>query len=140
MKKYLSLLVLVLVVVLVPSCASPNPNAGKPDPITGQPQPPFSPNKTGTDIVNGAAPVAAALPPPYSAIAIGVLTLTTAIMGYAAQQKNAAATTATATANQLAASVAAQPATVTQAILDHASTNVAVYPAVAGLVNQNTPG
>lgn len=140
MKRIFSLVACSFLLASLWGCASVNPNAGKPDPITGQPQPPFITNTNltaGLEAAHGANQATAPFNP-YAGLVDAALGIAALVGGGIAAFKNAQAKTATATAAQLAASVAAQPASVTQAILDHASNNEAVYPAVAGLVNQKS--
>lgn len=133
-----NLLCLLFLAAVIVGCASVNPNAGQKDPTTGAVQPPYLPNKTVTDGVAGAQPYVGLVPAPYNTAVEAALLLATGIAGIVAGVKNKQAGTATATATQLATSVVAQGPTVAQAVLDHASANEAVYPAVANLVNLKT--
>lgn len=138
-----ALIAITAILPLLHGCASPNPNAGQvtvtTNPTTGLPQtnvaPAYLPNQTATGIINTANQVAPFVPAPWGAIATGVLALATAVTTTIAVKKNGQANAATATANQLAASIVAQGPVVTQAVSDHASNNDAVFPAVAAALN-----
>ena len=127
----------ILTISLLAGCASPNPNydASKPASATNQP---YAPNKSAAQAADTAGAVAPLVPPPWGTAVAGLGLLVGVVASTIAKIKNDQAISAAATASQLAASVVAQGPTVAQSVLDHASANEAVYPAVADVVNKKT--
>lgn len=148
----ISLCVLFTVTVLIQGCASTNPKAGQVTVIqnpngtlTTNVEPAYIPNVSGSKIVGTATDINNGFPSPYQAPIGWALGIASGVMAWLAKRKNdqaAAAndakTQAVATTNALAASVAAQGPTVAQAVLDHASSAEATFPAVADAVNRKT--
>lgn len=129
--------ILVSAWTMLPGCASPNPTFNPAQPAV-PPNVPYLANTNVAPILDALRAANAATAPanPYSfPIEIG-LGAGAALAAWLAKRKNDQYAAAQATATQLAASVAAQPPTVQQAILDHASVNEAVYPAVADAINR----
>lgn len=140
-----------IALTLIVGCATKNPTAGQPvlDPVTGQPtgqvQPPFIPNATGTKIVGYANQAAPLIPSPWGTILTGVGAIATLVMGGIAKQQSGKASDATdkataaqATTTQIAKSVAAQGDSVAQAVINHASSS-GVAPAVFAAINNHLP-
>lgn len=119
-------------------CASPNPAFNPAQPPSAS-NPPYVPNQTVTGIAATGNAIAPAVPAPWGTIITGALALATAIATGVAYQKNGALTAAQATTAQIAASVAAQGPAVAQAVVQHASNNDAVAPAVFAAINANLP-
>lgn len=131
--------VLVGLAILVYGCASPNPTYNASQPVSAS-NPAYIPNTnvtTGIGVAQGVNAVTAPLNPYSPLVDIG-LTTGLAVAAWFAKRKNDQLAASTAVTNQLAASVVAQGPTVAQAVLDHASSNEAVYPAVADVVNKKT--
>jgi len=133
------LLVTVAIVTLLVGCASPNPTYNPSQPPSAG-NPPYIPNTnvtTGVAIGQGVNGVTAPFNPYSPLVDIGLATAA-AVAAWIAKRKNDQAVASGAVASQLAASVVAQGPTISQQVLDHASTNESVYPAVADAVNKKT--
>lgn len=123
--------------LLFVGCASPNPNFNPALPPSAS-NPPSVPNKTAAGLADLAGQIAPVAPAPYGPLVGGIGLLIGAVAGIIAKKNNDSKIAAQATTTQLAASVVAQGPTVAQAVLDHASNNEAVFPAVANAVNLKT--
>lgn len=147
MKKLLLFpVVIVASLLLIQGCASPNLGYNPNQPASAS-NPPYVANTNLTTAVGIGQGVNAVTAPvnPYSPLVDIGLATALAIAGFIAKRKNDQAAAAadaasqkTAALNQLAASVAAQGPTTVQSILDHASNNEDVFPAVADAVNRKT--
>lgn len=145
MKTLRQILLPLSLVVWIIGCASSNPNYDPKKPV-GPTNQPYLENKSARQAADTAGAVAPLVPPPYGTILGGIGVIIGAAAGVFAKVKNDKAAAAeeeanthATTANQLAASIVAQGPSVTQKILDHASENVEVFPAVSDVVNRNTP-
>lgn len=134
--------ILTVTALVFAGCVSSNPpvvTQGPNGPVTNPANPPYGvdPRLLGASNIFSNVNAATAPVNPYSPLTQVLGGLVFAGLGAAsqwlAQRKNGLAL------NQLASSVAAQPPSTVQAILDHASNNEAIYPTVAGIVNTKLP-